>query len=253
MAIVKLWPPSYPTPQRDTDELLDSRTFSRAEVARSLRDVARINAFLGATAPLYQRVWSMVERSGSRAVTVLDVGAGNGDFARRLFAQGQRKGIAVQVIALDISALHLAVAREHLACQRNGSASQRELRGGQFELLQADVFALPLRDESVDVVTSSLFLHHFRPAQIEALLAECARVARVGLVMNDCARDAVALGSFRVLRPLLARSFLTRSDALASIRRAYTPDEMRGIAASLPGATVRAYFPYRLQVEWQRP
>ena len=236
---MKLWPPSYPTPQRDAPELLDSRTFSRAEVARSLRDVARINSFLGATAPLYQSVWAMCARASGETVTVLDVGAGNGDFARRLLAQAARRGVKLRVIALDISALHLDIAREHL----NGAAC---------EFLQADVFALPLPNQSVDIVTSSLFLHHFRPPQIAALLQECARVARVGIAMSDCARDAVALGSFRVLRPILARSFLTRFDALASIRRSYTPAEMGLVVASLRGATVRGYFPYRLQVEWMR-
>lgn len=237
---MSFWPPSVPTKRRDRAELLDSRSFPPIEVARSLRDVARINSFLNATKPLYDGVWNMIKNANLTRATVLDVGSGNGDFARRLVHQAQERGVEVRVLALDVSTMH-----QHIARAMTPSKLPVEFVGG-------DVFALPLRDCSVDIVTSSLFLHHFSQGQIEALLDECSRVARVGWLMNDCTRDGVALGAFRVLRPLLARSFITRFDALASVRRAYTPGEMRAIVASVPGARVRAYFPYRMQVEWSK-
>ncbi len=232
-----LWPPSVPLSPRDTPELLDSRTYSHAEVARSLRDVARINSFLGATRPLYAAVWNLLQSAQLKRATILDIGAGNAAFARHLTEQAHKRGLELQIIALDISPLHLEVAKENAPA---------------LSFIQADAFHLPLRDQSVDIVTSSLFVHHFRPDAIRELLTECTRVARLGWLMNDCTRDALALWSFRVLRPYLARSFITRSDATTSIRRAYTPAEMRAITAPLEDATVRDYFPYRLQIEWHR-
>lgn len=232
--------PSIPLSQRDTPELLDSREFPRPEVARSLSDVARINSFLSANGALFDCVWAMIERAGLKSATVLDVGAGNGDFARRLCRQAQKRGFELNVIALDISPLHLQIAQEQTPTE------------AAISWVAGDVFALPLANESVDIVCSSLFLHHFRPSQIELLLGECCRVARVGWAMNDCARDGVALMAFRVLRPILARSFLTRFDAPASIRRSYTSDELCQVVTSIPSARVRAHFPYRLQVEWMR-
>jgi SAM-dependent methyltransferase len=234
------FPPSFPIEQRDTPELLDSRSFSRAEVTRSLNDVARINSFLGAANPLYRSVWTMIERAQLQRATVLDVGCGNGDFARRLVSQSRQRGFDLRVVALDISPLHLEIAREMTPPDF------------PIEFIEADAFALPLRDLGADIVTSTLFLHHFRPLQLQALLGECSRVARVGWAMNDCTRDGAALLSFRVLRPFLARSFLTRFDAPASIWRAYTVKEMRGLSALIPGARVRELFPYRLQVQWTR-
>lgn len=238
---MKLSPPSVSIPQRDTPELLDSRVYSPGEVARSLNDVARINSFLGATNPLYDAVWNTIESAGLKRATVLDVGCGNGDFGRRLISQGRKRGVEVRVLALDISQLHLQIARAMTPTN------------APIEWIEADIFALPLENEGVDIVTSTLFLHHFRAVQIKQILEECSRVARLGWAMNDCARDGLALASFRVLRPYLGRSAITRFDALASIRRAYTPDEMRAVVASFPGATVRSYFPYRLQVEWRKP
>ena len=203
-----------------------------------MNDVARINSFLGATKPLYDAVWQMIENANLTQATILDVGCGNGDFARRLVCQGRRKGIDLRVWGIDISALHLSIAREMTPSEMS------------IEFVQGDAFALPFEDGGVDIITSTLFLHHFRAPQIGHLLGEFCRVARLGWVMNDCARDAVALWSFRMLRPYLARSFVTRFDAVASIRRSYTHDELRDIVSPTKGAEVKSYFPYRLQAEW---
>ena len=146
----------------------------------------------------------------------------------------------LQIIGLDINARHLQIAREETAhCDA-------------IDLLGADAFALPLRDQSVDVVISTLFLHHFRAGQIRALLTEFSRVSRVGWTMHDQERDALPLWFFRVARPILARSYLTRYDAVASIYRAYTPAEMRAIVAPIEGAQVATSFPYRMSATWRR-
>jgi len=233
------FPPSLPIPQRDTRELLDQARFGKEETARSLSDVARINGFFGATNALYETVWRSLESAHLPRATVLDLGCGGGDFTRQLVRRSRARKLELHVIGVDILPLHLEIAREQTPPDF------------PIEWLEADAFALPFADGSVDFVTSSLFLHHFRPDAIRKLLAECSRVARVGWAMNDCARDGMALAAFRVLRPYLARSFLTRFDALASIRRSYTPDEMRAVVENISGARVRELFPYRLQVEWK--
>ncbi len=235
-----MFPPSVPIPQRDTPEMLDEGRFGEREARRSLNDVARINSFLGATNPLYEEVWNMIEDAQLKRATVLDIGCGNGDFARRLVNQSRKRGFDLRVLALDVSPLHLKVAREMTPVDL------------PIEFIEADAFALPFDESSVDIITSTLFLHHFRAGQIRQLLGECSRVARVGWVMNDCARDGVALISFRVLRPFLARSFLTRFDAPASIRRSYSVKEMRDLVEVIPHVRVRSLFPYRLQVQWTR-
>ena len=233
--------PSLPIPQHNTREMLDDAGLSRKETARSLRDVARINGFMGATRPLYETVVSAIRGAGLHSATVLDVGCGNGDFARRIVGFGAGSGVAIRVMALDISCLHLSIAREMTPA------------GAPIEYIEADAFALPFPDAGVDFITSTLFVHHFRADALRTLFGECSRVARVGWAMNDCARDGMALAAFRVLRPYLARSFATRHDALASIRRSYTPDELAAIVASIPGASVRSSFPYRLQIQWTPP
>ena len=226
-------------PQRERPELLDLHAGNLPEVRRSLADIQRINTYLGGAAPVCRAVWDLV---GDRpSATVLDIGTGNADIPRRLAKQAQKRGVDLTLIGLDINARHLQIARE--ACARYP----------QIELLGADAFALPLANQSVDVIFSTLFLHHFRKGQIQSLLQEFTRVARVGWTMHDQIRHPLPLWFFRVARPVLARSYLTRYDAVASIYRAYTLAEMREIAAPFAGAQVEEHFPFRLSVTWKRP
>ena len=225
-------------PQREKPELLDLHAGNLSEVRRSLGDIRRINTYLGGAKPVCDAVWELL--GDAATATVLDIGTGNADILLRLEKQAQQRGVRLNLIGLDINARHLQIAREDTTEYEN------------IELLGADAFALPLKNQSVDVVISTLFLHHFRPPQIRALLNEFSRVARVGWTMHDQVRDALPLWFFRVARPVLATSYLTRYDAVASIYRAYTPDEMREIVAPIEGATVATSFPYRMNASWRR-
>ncbi len=226
-------------PQRERPELLDLHAGNLPEVRRSLGDIQRINTYLGGAKPVCNAVWNLV---GERPrATVLDIGTGNADIPRRLARQARKRGVDLTIIGLDINARHLQIAREETA------------DFPAIHLIGADAFALPLADQSVDIVFSTLFLHHFRAPQIQSLLTEFTRVARVGWTMHDQIRNRLPLWFFRVARPVLARSYLTRYDAVASIYRAYTLDEMRQIVAPFAGAEVQEHFPYRLSASWQRP
>ena len=227
-------------PQRDRAELLDLHAANLGEVRRSLADIARINTYLGGAKPVCDSVWRFVDEAGLTSATVLDIGTGNADIPRRLMRQAKWRRFDLNVVALDINARHLEIARETLVDETC------------IHPIQADAFALPFPDQSVDVVISTLFLHHFRAPQIEQLLREFTRVSRVGWSMHDTSRARLPLLFFRLVRPIFARSYLTRHDAEVSIHRAYTPGEMTRIVAPLANVCVESQFPYRLSVEWKR-
>jgi ubiquinone/menaquinone biosynthesis C-methylase UbiE len=135
----------------------------------------------------------------------------------------------VQVVGVDLKALHLQAAPE-------------ALRG-----VVADVHRLPFSDGRFDVVTASLFLHHFDGPDVARVLRELYRVVRRVLVVNDLRRARVPYVFGRATFPLLFRSRVSVEDGLLSIRRAFTPAELREAfaAAGIP-AQVEATWPYRL-------
>jgi ubiquinone/menaquinone biosynthesis C-methylase UbiE len=230
--------PKVPLRQINREELLDIRRFPKREVERSLRDIERINRYLNGTKPVEDELWRQIEARGLRTVKILDIGCGSAFLPRALVTEARNRGIEMQVIALDLNEVHLEIAREMTA------------DFPEIEFLEASAFQVPLADNSVDFVVSTLFLHHFRPPQIIELFQEFQRIAKIGIVMGDIVRDAIPLWFFRLVRPIFAHSFLTRFDGQTSIFRAYTPREMHEIAAHL-GCKVEAYFPYRMNIIWE--
>jgi hypothetical protein len=107
----------------------------------------------------------------------------------------------------------------------------------------------------VDYVLATLFLHHFAPAQAVALLRTAYGLARRALIVSDLVRGRLPLLAFGLVRPVFARHPFTWHDGLLSIRRAYTPAELRDLAAQagLPQARVHTHWPWRMTLVAERP
>lgn len=119
----------------------------------------------------------------------------------------------------------------------------------------ADMRALPFPPQSFEVVTASLFLHHFDPPEVPAVLRALYGLARRALVVNDLHRARVPYLFGRAVFPLVFRSPVSVADGLISIRRAFTPEELASAfaEAGIAGVRVRRRFPYRLVAVAVRP
>jgi SAM-dependent methyltransferase len=118
----------------------------------------------------------------------LDAASGTGRFAAVLAARGH------DVVALDSSRAMIEHAR---------------LRGLPF--LMGDLRALPIEDQSFDLVVCALALTHFE--DLGAPLAELARVTREGghVVLSDIHPFAVALGGQAFFRSAEGRRLVVRN------------------------------------------
>jgi len=78
---------------------------------------------------------------------------------------------------------------------------------------------------------------------------EALRVCRVAVLINDLVRHPLYLSLVYAALPLY-HSRLTRHDAPASVRQAYTPEEMRTLLAQSQAASVEIhrYFLFRMGV-----
>ena len=204
-------------------ELLDEGV-APEEALRSLGDLRFVNRWLGNRGQLLRAVRPALE--GSPEPSLLDVGCESGDVPVWIASQ---IGRPVCVVGLDLKPLHLQAAPPSLRA------------------VVADVHALPFPDGRFDVVTASLFLHHFDGDDVASVLRELYRVARRALVVNDLRRARVPYVFGRATFPLLFRSRVSVEDGLLSIRRAFTPEELGAsfAAAGIP-VQVEATWPYRL-------
>ncbi len=208
------------TPQRvDEPELLDEHDAPRADMERSLRDLRRINRWLGGIG-VFRR---LLKKHGG-AKSILDIGTGTSDSLEKV--SGLRVG-------LDINISHLLYRR---------SPGIHKVVG--------DARHLPFRDDAVDVVTAGHFIHHFAPEDAAALLREWLRVAKRGVIVNDTLRHYVPLAVVLLLAKLRLVGRITRFDAPASVRRGYTVEEAREFAdaAGAPRADVVNAWPFRFGI-----
>jgi len=211
-------------------ELLDSDAGTPMEVEASLRDLGMINRWFGGVSTLRSLLERVAGETSRRKLTLLDVGAASGDVAARARQQLQARGIALQHVLLDRAASHLGPA--------NGA-----------HRVVGEALALPFRDSSFDLVACSLFAHHLEPAALASFVDEALRVARLGVLINDLRRHRLHL-ALVYAGCLLYRSRLTRHDSQASVRRAYTPEEVHAILKDTKTARteIRNHYLYRMGV-----
>lgn len=206
-------------PRVDEPELLDEHDAPRADMERSLRDLRRINRWLGGIG-VYRR---LLKRHGG-AKSILDIGTGTSDLIEKM--PGVR-------IGLDININHLLY---------------RRVPG--IHKVVGDARRLPFRENAVDVVTAAHFIHHFAPEDASALLREWLRVAKRGVIVNDTLRHYVPLAMVLLLAKLHLVGRITRFDAPASVRRGYTVAEAQGFAeeAGAARAEVVNAWPFRFGI-----
>ena len=106
-----------------------------------------------------------------------------------------------------------------------------------------DALALPFRDASFDLLSSTLFAHHLSPQELVQFVNEALRVCRVAVLINDLVRHPLHLSLVYAGMPLY-RSRLTRHDAPASVRQAYTVEEMQSLLAQTSAARVEIHRHY---------
>jgi SAM-dependent methyltransferase len=205
-----------------TPELLDGPLDDHAALAGNLRDLRRVNRLLGGIR-LSARALD-AHAPDAPTVTMLDVGTGGADIPRALIARWQRDGRRLRVVGLDSRPEIVAAA----AAMTPASPGTHDL-----ELQVGDGRSLPYGDAAFDVVHASMVVHHLEPGEAAALLREMARVARIGIVVNDLARGRLAFAGAWLLAHGLTTNRFTRYDAPLSVRRAYTLEEARAIASDV--------------------
>ena len=212
-------------------EILNQPT-SAGDRAASLADVERLNAWFGGHALTLRAVARALRHlPPDRPAWILDAGAGGGELAIRLVRWARRSGRPIRVIALDRDQDSSRLARRAVA------------EYPEISVVRGDAVALPVGPGGVDLIVSSLTLHHLSRDAAVGALGEMARAGRLGFVVNDLWRARVGVALVWLATRLLARHPISRHDGPLSVRRSYSPDEIRALAAKarVPRLEVRRY------------
>lgn len=216
--------------RRPTLELLDSDSGTPQEVADSFIDLRWFNRWFGGLATSRALIESVSGQTHRRALSLLEVASGEGFIPQLLRKEFERSQLDLKITLLDRVISHLP---------KNGSTAK----------LAGDASRLPFCDSSFDLVSSSLFVHHLAPEEAVAFAREALRVCRFAVLVHDLIRNPLHLALAYAGTPFY-RSRITRSDAPASVRQAYTVEEMRAFfeTAGASRVEIQRHFFFRMGV-----
>ncbi len=179
----------------DEPELLEDLTLDEDVVAKAYRDLARTQCLLGNSAAIISRL----RRSRTPVESVLDIGCGQGALLEEI-----RRILGVEVVGFDL---------------------RPAPRGASVPIITGDAAVDPL--PAADVALAVCLIHHLNEADIVKMIRNASKSCR-RLILLDLVRHWIPLTLFRVfLSPFLHR--INAADGITSIKRSYTPGELRDI------------------------
>lgn len=237
-------PPLDRTPPSRAPELMDRPDCDPERLRRALDGLARVHRIFGGHRMIAAPLLRELDGRGPGPLRLLDVGAGGGELAASLGRRLRGLGWAPRFTLADLHPRTIRVARERWTGAR-----------GPGEFVRLDAPALPFADGAFDLAVSSTMLHHLERDEAAAFLLEMDRVSDGGWLVTDLRRSRLALAAVRLLAATLwRRNPLPRRDGPVSVRRAYTPAEIRAELgrAGLADARVDARWPVRLRILGRR-
>jgi SAM-dependent methyltransferase len=176
----------------DATELLEDPSLPHDVVATAYRDLARTQRFLGNTRAIFRRL------RRDPLHRVLDIGCGQGALLEQI-----REKLSVEVIGFDL----------------------RPAPSAPVPILTGNAAIDPL--PSADVALAVCVIHHLSEAEVVSLIRNVSKSSR-RLILLDLVRHWIPFTLFRVfMAPFLHP--INAADGLTSIRRAYTPRELRNL------------------------
>jgi 2-polyprenyl-3-methyl-5-hydroxy-6-metoxy-1,4-benzoquinol methylase len=185
--------------RENESEILDADGVPDELVKRAYRDLARIHSWLGDT----HFVIRAIRQDPMPVRRILDVGCGTG-----LVLENVRRKLGVEAFGVDVN-------------------PRRSIRTA-IPTFQADA----IRDSlpSADVAFSMHLGHHLSEDDLVSLIRNVGKFCR-RFILLDLVRHPLPLALFRLfVAPFVCR--IVVADGQKSIRRSYTPAELRRIAGT---------------------
>jgi SAM-dependent methyltransferase len=223
----------------EREEEMDAAELPPERYARVLADLSRINGLTMAPRPTLGFLDRVRARGvGDRPWRILDIGFGAGDMLARIARWGDKRGVALDLVGVDLNRKSEAVAAMRL--------------GERARLITGDYRALA--GQGWDIILSSLVTHHMTPAQRTEFLRFMEGEAARGWLVNDLHRRRLPFAGYPLLAALAWVDPIVRRDGQLSVGRSFRRTEWQAmLTEALPEspADIRIFrsVPYRLCVE----
>lgn len=201
------------------EELMDDLNCTGEVVDQTLRELETINKWLGGNHVTVNGIEKLLTRHTleSNELTIADLGCGSGDMLRRIALWGRKRNIKLDLLGIDANPNIVAFAQKN-------TADFPEIR---YQAI--NIFGERFKTMKFDIITSTLFTHHFDDVALTHLLNAIGQQAKLGVVINDLHRHWFAYYSIKLLTRFFSKSEMVRNDAAVSVLRAFRKTEIVSI------------------------
>lgn len=219
-------------------ELMDDLECSGDVLEQTLRELKTINRWLGGNHVTTNGLAKIMKRHPKDSYLIADIGCGGGDMIRVMNRWAQSQKLKVDFAGIDANRNIIDLAKVRL----------KELTNVRWQV--QNVFEQEFLNEKVDIVTCTLFTHHFTDQELIGLIQSFRAKASLGIVINDLHRHWFAYHSIRILTGLFSKSPMVRNDASLSVLRSFKKGDLERILreAGIKTFEIRWFWAFRWQV-----
>jgi 2-polyprenyl-3-methyl-5-hydroxy-6-metoxy-1,4-benzoquinol methylase len=220
-------------------EVMDDLTSSGEIIDVTLRELEIINRLLGGNYVTINGINTLIKDiPHEQTVTIADVGCGSGDILRLIRKKLKALNRRAVLIGIDANPNIAAYATMHTP------------QDFQIAFRSIDIFSEEFKSQQFDIVTGTLFFHHFTEEQLVSFFRDVYGRVKIGIVINDIHRHWFAYYSIKWLTRWFSKSPMVIHDAPLSVERAFKKKELVDILekAGIKRYSMRWMWAFRWQV-----
>jgi 2-polyprenyl-3-methyl-5-hydroxy-6-metoxy-1,4-benzoquinol methylase len=222
----------------DAPEVMDDFSMEGEVLKDALNKIASINTLLGGNKVTLQGVKTLIKHMPhAQEISILDVGCGNGDMLRTLADYARRHSLTFKLHGIDANDFTIRHAADLTANYPEISYSTENI----LDYSLADRY---------DIILCTLTLHHFKDPELLELVNYFKTTSRLGFVVNDLHRSALAYYLFQVICALFRLNEMSREDGLVSILRGFKEHDLRAYAAALKFKSYSIKWKWAFRYQW---
>lgn len=223
----------------DESEIMDDFTMEGKILRDALDKIAKINQLLGGNQLTLQGVNQLIETlPKEKEIEIVDVGCGNGDMLRTLANYGLKNNLNFRLIGIDANAFTI------------NHAQKLSFNYPNINYKCEDIFSPSFSEFKYDIVLCTLTLHHFKDNEILKLMSVFNTNSRVGIVINDLHRSALAYRLFQGLCFVFRLNDMSREDGLVSIKRGFKKEEILNFSKKLKFKNYKIQWKWAFRYQW---
>jgi 2-polyprenyl-3-methyl-5-hydroxy-6-metoxy-1,4-benzoquinol methylase len=203
------------------EELMDNFSIGGDLLRDTLDKLENINRWLGGNRVTVQGLKKLLKNHPKeQEISIVDIGCGHGDILRDVANFGRKNGYHMKLLGVDANPTAIQYAIEL-------SAEYPEVH-----FMTEDIFSETFQKRKFDVILATLFLHHFKEAQLISFFKKSLQQTKIGILVNDLHRHKLAYYLFLLLS-LFIKNKMIIEDGLTSVLRGFKREDLALISEKI--------------------